>query len=111
MAMLYITELDTLGTPSEGGHCPVARMAPIAEQTLAMTGSSAQSAAFNTATRFIRVETDTTCSLAFGANPTAQSVSTTQTGAGAVGTARLAVNNTEYFAVTPGQKLAAITTT
>lgn len=111
MAVLYITELESLGTPSEGGHLPVAHMPPVAEQTLGISGSSAASSAFNAATRFVRLETDTNCSIAFGAAPTAQSVSTTQTGSGASGTARLAAGIPEYFAVTPGMKVAAITTT
>lgn len=112
MAVLYITELETLGNPSEGGNAQIAHMPPVAEQTLGISGSSAASSAFNTATRFIRLETDTNCSICIGpCSPVAQSVSSTQTGAGALGTARLSAGVPEYFGVTPGMKVAAITTT
>ena len=111
MAVLYITELDTLGTPTEGGSAPIAHLPPIAEQTLAIAGSSGQSSAFNTATRFILVETDAVCAIAVGPNPTAQTSSGTATGASAIGTARLAAGDREYFAVTGGHKIAVISTT
>lgn len=110
MAVLYITELDTLGTPTEGGNAQIAHMPPITEQTLGITGSSAASTAFNAATRFIRLETDVICAIAFGAAPTAQTASGTATGASALGTTRLAAGDREYFAVIPGQKVAVITT-
>lgn len=111
MAVLYITELESLGAPSEGGHLPVAHFPPVAEQTLSISGSSAQATAFAKATRFVRLETDTNCSFGINTNPTAQAVSSTQTGTGAANTARLAAGIPEYFAVTPGHILAAITTT
>lgn len=110
MAVLYITELDTLGNPNEGGNAQIARMAPIAEQTLAIGGSSAASSAFNKQTRFVRLETDTTCAIAFGNAPTAQTASGTATGSSATGTARLFQNTVEYFAVNPGDKVAVIST-
>lgn len=110
MALLYIAEFDTLATPSEGGNAQIARLTPIAEQTIAISGTSTQSAAFNKATRFIRVETDSICAIAGGANPTAVTESTTNATATGGGI-RLAANDKEYFGVTPGQKLAVISTT
>lgn len=110
MAVLYITELEALGTPSVGGHLPIAYVPPVTEQTLAISGSSAASAAFSGQTRFVRLTCDVTCSLAFGPTPTAQSVSGTQTGAAAVGTARLPAGEVEYFAVSPNHKVAVIST-
>ena len=41
-----------------------------------------------------------------GAAPTAQVATTTQTGAGALGTARMTANAVEYFGVIPGMKVA-----
>lgn len=111
MAVLYITELESLGAPSEGGHLPIAHFPPVAEQSVGISGSHAESSAFNAATRFIRLETDTNCSFGIGPSPTAQVVTNTQTGSSAASTARLAAGIPEYFAVTPGHKVSAITTT
>lgn len=109
MAILYITELETLGTPSEGGNCQVAHYPPVAEQTIAIGASSVASAAFNAATRFIRVETDAIC--AFDIRPAPTAVVSTTTAAVAPGTGRLNVGDREYFGVTPGHKIAVIATT
>ena len=65
-----------------------------------MSGTSAQSSAFNAATRFIRVHTDAICSILIGSNPTATTAKK-----------RLAADQTEYFAVNSGDKIAAITNT
>lgn len=72
----------------------------IAEQNVAIGGTSTQSAAFNTNTRFVRVHTDVLCAVKFGANPTA------------VATAhRMADESTEWLAVSGGHKVAVITAT
>ena len=99
MAVLYITEFNAIGG---GGNFPVggAYQPPVAEQTVAIGGSSANSNAFNSNTLFVRLHADAICSIEFGAAPTA---STT--------TARMAANQTEYFNVVPGQKVAVITNT
>lgn len=55
-------------------------------------GGAAQSNAFATNTRLVRLHADTICYVKFGTNPTA--VTATD--------ARLAANQTEYFAVQPG---------
>jgi len=74
---------------------------PLAEQTISTSGSSTQcSNAFHARTRLVRVHTDTIVSIAFGANPTAT-----------VNTRRLAANQTEYFSVEGGFKIAAIENT
>lgn len=97
MATLYIAEFSKLYTNPNGvgqmGECP-----PLAEQTVSIGGSSTASAAFNAATSVIRIHTDAICSLAFGSAPTASSV-----------TMRLAANQTEYFGVAAGTKVAVIT--
>lgn len=99
MASLYIAEFTTLGAPwgnvVQSGQTP-----PVTEQKLAIGVSSVQSAAFGSKTLIVRISTDAICSVAFGDNPTATS-----------NNARMAANQTEYFAVVPGQKVAVITNT
>lgn len=70
----------------------------LANQTVSIGGSTTQSSAFNTNTTMIRVHTDAICSIDIGSNPTATAAKS-----------RLAANQTEYFGVIPGQKLAVIT--
>lgn len=90
MATLYITEYSAMGqAPNSGPQMP--QEPPIAEQTVAISGSSAASAAFNSKTRFVRVHTDAICSVEFGAAPTATAT-----------TGRMAANQTEYRGVPEG---------
>ena len=99
MALLYIWEFTEL---VQAGPIPIARMPGIGPQTaLAIGAVSAQSAAFNSATRFVRLANDVVCSIAIGTNPTAI----------AQGSARMAANQTEYFGVNGGDKVAVIVTT
>lgn len=100
MATLYISEYGAHGFFPAGQHLQIASEPPIAEQTLAMTGTSAQSSAFNAQTRVIRVHTDAICSVLVGSNPTATTAKK-----------RLPADHTEYFAVQPGDKIAGITNT
>lgn len=106
MASLYVTEYAGIGhvdpgydgssflVPAQAPKAP-----PLAEQKIAITGASGQSASFTSKTRLIRVHTDVVCSIApGGTNPAA----TTSTG-------RMAANQTEYYDVTPGDKIAVIT--
>jgi hypothetical protein len=97
MAVVFISEHEfpryNLGQP-----LPVVAMPPVAEQTVAIGGSSVQSSAFNAKTKMIAVHTDAICSIAIGNNPTATAVKR-----------RMAANTTEYFEVTPGHKIAVIT--
>ncbi len=100
MATVFIEEFGDAG-PGRGGQVLQAGMQPsLTTQTVAIGGSSTQSSAFNAATRFVRIHTDAICSYAFGANPTATSSKP-----------RMAAGQTEYFAVTPGHKVAIITNT
>ena len=69
-------------------------MPPVAEQTVAIGGSSTQSAVLNAQTGLIRLISDVVCSVSVGTNPTA---STT--------TMRLAANAAEYFTVRKNQSL------
>jgi len=103
MATLYVAEysaianvLHALGSTRMAGQAPQEPV--VAEQTVAIAGSSTQSGAFNASTTFIRVHVDAICSVAIGTNPTATTTNK-----------RLAANQTEYFGVTSGQKIAVIT--
>ncbi len=89
MATLYIQELSAIGG---GGNHPVsgAQQPPITEQIVNISGSSTQSATLHVNTTMLRINTDSTCSILFGANPTATTSN-----------ARLAANQTEYFTVPP----------
>lgn len=97
MAVVYIAEFA--GTYADHGRGGSAAFAPpVAEQTIAIGGASAPSAAFNTGTTLIRVHTDAICSIKIGTAPTASAT-----------TSRLAAGQTEYYAVRPGDKIAVIT--
>ena len=94
MAKVYVTEFAAI-------DLNVSREPPLAEQTVAIGGGSVQcSNAFHASTRVIRVHTDAICSIALSGNPTATA-----------NTRRLAANQTEYFGVEGGQKIAVITNT
>jgi hypothetical protein len=98
MPTLYVAEFATIGG---SGNFPVQGSAvpPLAEQTVAIgAGSVACTNAFRANTLFVRVIVDATCSIAFGTAPTATTTNM-----------RMAANQTEYFAVSPGQRVAVIT--
>ena len=100
MATLYITEYADSGFIS--GPVAVAKEPRITSQTVEIAAGSAQSAAFNSATRLVRLHTDAICSVDFGTDPTAVETES-----------RMAANQTEYFAVPHGQsyKVAVIANT
>lgn len=106
MATLYITEFadatvaDLTGSVTLQWPIPAPMTPPVAEQHIAITGSSTASAAFNANTTFVMVETDAICSLAWGSSPTA--VTTAQ---------RMAANEVRFYGVVPGQKVAVISNT
>lgn len=97
---LDITEFDAMPADENGGFMAVGKMPPRANQQVALSGVSAQSAAFGASTKFVRLHTDVACRIEFGANPTASATSP-----------RMAAGQTEYFGVWPGQIVAGITTT
>lgn len=96
MATVYITEYERVPIAA-GGSIAMGAEPAQASQTVAVGGASAQSSAFGPTTVYLRVHTDAICSLAFGANPTATAT-----------LARMAANQTEYFHVQPGHKVAVI---
>ena len=90
MSSLYITELS-----NGAGALQAAQLPAIAEQKVTISGTSAQSAAFQQETRMIRVHTDVACHILVGSDPTAT-----------VAKLRMAADSVEYFGVTPGHKVA-----
>lgn len=88
MAVVYITEYSRSGVGPNGKEIPVPMEPPIAEQTVAITAGSVQSAAFNIATVLVRIHTDAICSKLIGSNPTAVATS-----------GRMAAGTTEYVAL------------
>lgn len=102
MATLYIQELSSIGTSPNNHIMQISQQPPITEQTVAIGGSSTQSSAFNTRTRYVRLHTDAICSVLFGTNPTVTAAK-----------ARMNAGDTEYFAVPQDQlyKVAVITNT
>ncbi len=97
MALLYISEFSQTGAEKSGGEV----MAPLCpadvEQAVAVGGASVASTAFVANTRYVMLHTDTTCCLAFGATPTALA-----------GFHRMAANETRFYGVVAGQKVAVI---
>lgn len=96
MAVLYLSEHAEI-TVFQGGGGQALSEPPIIEDTVAIGGTSAQSGAFNAKCRFVRVHVDASCSVLFGADPTATTANK-----------RLAANQTEIFRVNPGDKIAVI---
>ena len=98
MAKIYITEFTKAASSGDiGGLVPIAQVPSITTQVITHTGSSVQSAGFDAGARFIRVHTDGICHIVVGDNPTATTSNM-----------RMSADQTEYFGVRPGQKLAVI---
>ena len=92
MATLYIAEYAELAIVKNGQLIQAPLEPPLASQAVAIAAGSAQSAAFNINTRFVRLFTDTACGILFGTNPTALTDRD-----------RMAANTVEYRAVPPGK--------
>lgn len=99
MSTLYIAEYARLPEMT-GGKPQIAPEPAIVNQTVTVSGTSAQSAAFNSQTRYIAVTCDGIFSYLVGSNPT----STT-------GKFRIPADAILFMAVQPGDKIAAITNT
>lgn len=94
---LFISEFTNLATASAGA-AQVAQEPAVTDQTpVDFSGGAAQSAAFSSATLFVRVMCDTRCAVKFGANPTATTSNKP-----------LAADSPEYFGVVSGQKISVI---
>lgn len=95
-ATCYVTEFVL--TADAGVQ--VARQPALVEQTVSVSGTSAQSSAFGADTKLVRIHCDAIVSMTFGANPTATT-----------GKMRAPADSIEYFQVVPGTKVAFITNT
>jgi len=72
MATLYITEYaETQIGPGGKVGTGIPMEPPLAEQTVAIATTSNASAAFNSGTRFVRLQADAVCSVSFETAPTA----------------------------------------
>src|SRR5438067_2113950 len=100
MSTLWITEYrqlsDTAFGNVQGQIAPLDHELTI--QAITISGTSAQSAALNASTRYVRLRTDAACAIVAGASPTATSSNTP-----------LDANAPEYFGCAGGLKIAAIT--
>lgn len=90
----FITEYVALARDGFSFHIAAGKEPAIAEQAVTFTAST-RSAALNAQTAFVMVHVTETCHLAFGPNPTA--VTTAH---------RMAANETRFYGVVPGHKIA-----
>jgi hypothetical protein len=97
MASLYISEYtqNSIDSPT------LVSEPSVSSQVVAFTATAGTSTAFRTDTRMVRLHPDGICSIKFGVAPTA--VANTD--------ARMVAGQTEYFKVTPGFKVSAVTST
>lgn len=91
MAVLYITEYAELARDSLGNVMPVGLAPALATQKVDFTSGETKSAAFQDATTLVRLVSDTSGFLLFGASPTATSTEDTL----------LVALAAEYFGVQP----------
>lgn len=89
--MLNIAQFDSM-SPNHTFSGP-----PTASENVTVSATSSQGSVFLPATRLVRLHAVVACRVAFGVNPTASASSM-----------RLAAGQTEYFGVTPGQRVAVI---
>lgn len=93
---IYIAEFSQVLVDS-GGNIVMGKTPPLAKQIVA---SGATSSAFNVATRYIRVNADSGFT-----SPAAAQIEIGTAPAIVAASMRLAINQTEYFAVNAGDKL------
>lgn len=97
MATLYISEYSDLAKTSVDFKFQAPQEPALADQTVTISGTSAQSSAFNANTRLVMVVTDTACHIIFGSSPTATTSKKL-----------LPANVPMYFGVTGAHKVAVI---
>jgi len=100
MSKLWITEFASLGPDASGLPGPIPQYPPVATQPPLTLGATQQSAAFNAATRFVRLRADGICHFVVGTGSFSATTNDTP----------LDANAPEYIAVQPGMKLAVIIT-
>ena len=98
MAILYISEYAKAAIDNRGLSVPAGQEPAITTQVVAIGAGSVASTAFTSATKFVRLHTDTACNFAFGISPTAV----------ADVSPRMAANQTEFFGVPHGYAVAVI---
>jgi hypothetical protein len=98
MAILNVTEYATVMTIANGAvQIPLGE--PLATYDIAVGAGSVQGAVLNVATRVVRLNTDVTCRVRLGVNPTAGAADS-----------RFAAAQTEFWGVAaPGMRVATIT--
>lgn len=96
MANLHITELTEIPVAPDGTPLWIADMSRIVAEQVVVYTTSSVSQAFNASTRFIRLYSDAKVFLHFADNPVATNQNTP-----------MAADSPEYFAVSPGSKVAA----
>lgn len=94
MPTLYIAEYSRMAQVPNSGPQAVDESSLVAEQVIGISGNSAASAAFNLATRFVRLHCDAVCSVKFSL--AASPVAATNTNQ------RMAQNQTEVKGVPEG---------
>lgn len=90
MATLYIKEYAELLVYA-GVDVQIPLEPPVAEQTVAIGGAHAESAAFNANTRFVQLHADAICSISLGTAPAAATTNE-----------RMAANDTRFKGVPMG---------
>lgn len=100
MAVVDVSEYDRMPVDAQGAYLQTGLEPAKVVQQLAISGSPANSAAFDQGTKFIRVHTDG--AIRYQVGPTAVASATD---------ARIAANTTEYFGVRPGARISIIQTT
>lgn len=94
---LDISEYVDMAVTRSGAHVPACQEPALVTQQVAIGAEALQSAAFNDATRFVRLHADAACRFAIGKNPVATGAS-----------ARVPAGGTEVFGVLPGHKISVI---
>lgn len=97
MPFAYISEYVRMPNDMIGRAIPAGQEPAITVQKIAIGGGSVQSAPFSPKTTLVAINVDATCSFAFGENPTATTSSM-----------RLPQDGTQFFGVTPGDRVAVI---
>jgi hypothetical protein len=98
MTKLFITEFANMQSAESLQGSPQAALLPtLGTQVINLGGASVQSTPMQARTRLVRVHAQAACHVIAGENPTATTSSM-----------RLAEGQTEYFGITPGQRLAVI---
>lgn len=96
MSIVSVTQFSAVGVVSNGSlMCPQAPF--VATEDINASTVSAQSAAFDGQTRFVRVVSDANVRVRFGSDPTA-----------VVTDMPIRANSPEFVAVVPGDKIAVI---